>query len=105
MPITDVHVCQLIIQPLHHCSDVLLSVQQPWIMKPMKKVGTAAVIWHELKHCNVTHIDQIAPAVYYRMEKAARNGQLERVKELYASLLADGDIGAALTDGMFKSEA
>ena len=33
------------------------------------------------------------------------NGQLERVKELYASLIAGKETGAELTDGMFRSEA
>ena len=47
-----------------------------------------------LKHHPVTHIDSTVPAVFRQMEKAAMEGQLERMEELYSSLLADEETGA-----------
>ena len=71
----------------------------------MIKVGTATVVGHTVKHCLVTHDNPLVPAVLQDMEKAVMDGQLERVKELYESSLADEETGADFADGMFKSEA
>ena len=62
-------------------------------MLSTNKVG-AAIVRHTLKYSPVVHNDSTVPAVFKEAEKAVSSGQLERVKELYKSLLADEEIGA-----------
>ena len=69
------------------------------------EVAAAAVVRHTVKHCPVTHDSTSLPAVFTEMEQAAMDGQLERVKELYNALLADGETGAEIADGISKSGA
>lgn len=47
-----------------------------------------------MKQCPVTHKNKSVPAVLNEMKMAAVSGQLERVKDLYNSLLAAEETGA-----------
>lgn len=73
-------------------------VQQPY--STTNKVSTAVVAKRNelssmgLKHCPVMHNVFVVPAVFGKICMAARNGHLERVKELNNSLPADKKTGA-----------